>query len=94
MIGDAPDRRQRIRAGWGTFRAPPARFIFGDPMPDQNEILLNEIAVLRGEVAHLHTMVEQADESLRNLNLTLLERINALMGLIQKLELRLPALPQ
>jgi len=63
-------------------------------MPDQIEILLEEIAILRGEVAHLHTMLEQADESVRNLNVTLLERLEALVGLIQKLETRLPILSQ
>jgi len=63
-------------------------------MPDQIEILMQEIAILRGEVAHLHTMLEQADESVRNLNVTLLERLNALAGLIEKLETRLPILSQ
>jgi hypothetical protein len=63
-------------------------------MPDQIEILLQEIAILRGEVAQLHTMVEHADESVRNLNVTLLERMNALADLIEKLEARLPILPQ
>ena len=63
-------------------------------MPDQIEILLEEIAILRGEIAHLHTMLEQADESVRNLNVTVLERLNALVGLIQKLETRLPILSQ
>jgi hypothetical protein len=63
-------------------------------VPDQIEILLQEIAIIRGEVAHLHTMIEQADESVRNLNVTLLERMNALAVLVQKLEVRLPILPQ
>jgi hypothetical protein len=63
-------------------------------MPDQIEILLQEIAILRGEVAHLHKMIEQADESVRSLNVTLLERVNALVVLVQKLEARLPILSQ
>lgn len=63
-------------------------------MPDEIEILLQEIAILRGEVAQLHTMIEHADESVRNLNVTLLERVNVLADLIQKLEARLPILPQ
>lgn len=63
-------------------------------MPDQMEILLQEIAVLRGEVAHLHAKVERADESLRNLNVTLLERLNDLLGLMEKLEARLSILSQ
>jgi hypothetical protein len=63
-------------------------------MPDQTEILLQEIAILRGEVAHLHTVIEQADESVRNFNVTILERMNALIVLVQKLEVRLPHFPQ
>ena len=63
-------------------------------MTDQIEILLQEIAILRGEVAHLHRMIEQADESVRNLNVTILERMNALVVLVRKLEVRLPILPQ
>ena len=63
-------------------------------MPDQIEILLQEIAILRGEGAHLHRMIEQADESVRNLNVTLLERMGALVVLVQKLDARLPILPQ
>ena len=63
-------------------------------MPDQIEILLQEVAILRGEIAHLHRMIEQADESVRNLNVMLLERMNALEVLVQKLEVRLPILPQ
>ena len=63
-------------------------------MTDQIEIVLQEIAILRGEVAQLRTMVEHADESVRNLNVTLLERMNALADLIEKLEARLPILPQ
>jgi hypothetical protein len=63
-------------------------------MPDQTEILLQEIAILRGELAHLLTMVERTDESVRNLNVTLLERLSALVACVQKLEARLPILPQ
>jgi hypothetical protein len=65
-----------------------------DKVPDQIEILLQEIAILRGEVAHLHRMIEQTDESVRNLNVTLLERINALVMLMQKLEALLPVFLQ
>ena len=63
-------------------------------MPDQIEIVLQELAILRGEVAQLHTLLEHADESVRNLNVTLLERMNTLADLIHKLEVRLPILPQ
>jgi hypothetical protein len=63
-------------------------------MPDETEILLQEIAILRGEVAQLLTMLERTDESVRNLNVTLLERLSALVACVQKLEARLPILPQ
>jgi hypothetical protein len=63
-------------------------------MPDQIEIMLQEIAILRGEVAYLHTVLEKSDESLRNLSVTLFERLNTLVDLVQKLEARLPSLPQ
>jgi hypothetical protein len=63
-------------------------------MPDETEILLQEIAILRGEVAQLLTMLERMDESFRNLNATLLERLDALVVLVRGLEARLPILPQ
>ena len=63
-------------------------------MPDQTEILLQEIAILRGEVAHLHTMLALMDESVRNLNATLLKRLDAFVVLVRGLEARLPILPQ
>jgi hypothetical protein len=61
---------------------------------DQIEILMQEVAILRGEIAQLHTMLEQMDESVRHLNVTLLERVNALVETVQRLEMRLPLLPQ
>ena len=63
-------------------------------MPDRVEIILQEIAILRGEVAHLHTMLEQANESLRDLNVTLLKRISDVAELIHRLEARLPTVSQ
>jgi hypothetical protein len=61
---------------------------------DQIEILMQEVAILRGEIAQLHTMLEQMDESVRHLNVTLLERVNDLVETVQRLEMRLPLLPQ
>jgi hypothetical protein len=61
---------------------------------DQIEILMQEVAILRGDIAQLHTMLEQMDESVRHLNVTLLERVNALVETVQRLEMRLPLLPQ
>jgi hypothetical protein len=63
-------------------------------MPDQTEILLQEVAILRGEVAILHTMLENSDESIRNLSTMFLERLNNLVLLMQRIEARLPVLPQ
>jgi hypothetical protein len=65
-----------------------------DRLPDQIEILLEEVAILRAEVAHLHSIIEQTDESVRHLNVTVLERMNTLIVLMQQLEGRLPPLPQ
>ena len=63
-------------------------------MTDRIEIVLQEIAILRGEVAHLHTILEQANESLRDLNVTLLKRMGDVADLIQKLEAQLPTVSQ
>jgi len=63
-------------------------------MTDRIEIVLQEIAILRGEVAHLHTMLEQANESLRDLNVTFLKRISDVAELIHKLEAQLPTVSQ
>ena len=63
-------------------------------MPDQTEILLREVAILREEVAYMRTILEKSDESVRNLSVTLLERLNDLVLFMQKIEARLPLLPQ
>jgi hypothetical protein len=63
-------------------------------MPDQMEILLQEVAILREEVAYMRTILEKSDESVRNLSVTLLERLNDLVLFMQKIEARLPLLPQ
>jgi hypothetical protein len=63
-------------------------------MPDQTEILLQEVAILREEVAYMRTILEKSDESVRNLSVTLLERLNDLVLFMQKIEARLPLLPQ
>ncbi len=60
---------------------------------DQKELLLQEIAVLRGEVAHLHMVLESSDESLHKLIATVLERLGTLVPLKQ-IEARLSLLPQ
>jgi hypothetical protein len=63
-------------------------------MPDQTEILLQEVAILREEVAYMRTILEKSDESVCNLSVTLLERLNDLVLFMQKIEARLPLLPQ
>jgi hypothetical protein len=63
-------------------------------MPDQTEILLQEVAILREEVAYMRTILEKSDESVRHLSVTLLERLNDLVLFMQKIEARLPLLPQ
>jgi hypothetical protein len=40
----------------------------GSIMPDQMEILLEEMAILRQEIAHLHGTLEQMGESFHSLN--------------------------
>jgi hypothetical protein len=95
----ATDRRQKRKVGGPRVAALRARLPYRcvereANMPDQTEILLQEVAILRGEVAYLHTMLEKSDESVRNLSVTLLERLNTLVLLMQKIEARLPILPQ
>jgi hypothetical protein len=95
------DRHSKRKTGESRIIGSPGRIfelIRKNPritgLPDQTEILLQEVAILRAEVARLHSLIEQADESVRHLNVTLLERINTLMVLMQQLEGRLPPLPQ
>ncbi len=60
-------------------------------MPDDTEILLQEVAVLRGELADLRTTPERAQESIRNDVALILERLDTLTVLI---ETRIPPPPQ
>jgi hypothetical protein len=94
----ATDRRQKRKVGEPRVAALLARLGHcverEANMPDQTDILLQEVAILREEVAYMHTMLEKSDESVRNLSVTLLERLNTLVLLMQKIEARLPILPQ
>jgi hypothetical protein len=63
-------------------------------MPDQTEILLQEIAILRQEIAHLHTVLETANDSIHNLNVAFLKGLDALTVMIRDIQVRLPPLPQ
>jgi hypothetical protein len=61
-------------------------------MPDDTEILLQEVAILRQEIAQIRAMVEKSDESLRNFNMALLQLLEALMVSMRAIEARLPPL--
>ena len=63
-------------------------------MPDQNEILLQEVAILRQEIAHLQSLIEKANESIDSLNLAFLKRLDALALLVRDIQARIPPLPQ
>jgi hypothetical protein len=63
-------------------------------MPDQTEILLQEVAILRQEIALLHTMLETSNESLQNLSVAFLKRLDALTDMVRDIQTRLPPLPQ
>jgi cell division septum initiation protein DivIVA len=61
-------------------------------MPDDIEILLQEVAILRQEIAQIRAMVEKSDESLRSFNTALLQLLDALMVSMRAIEARLPPL--
>lgn len=63
-------------------------------MPEQTEILLQEIAILRQEIAHLHTVLERSNESLHNLNIAFLKGLDTLTVMMREIQVRLPPLPQ
>jgi prefoldin subunit 5 len=61
-------------------------------MPDDTEILLQEVAILRQEIAQIRAMFEKLDESLRTFNTALLQLLDALTVSIRAIEARLPPL--
>ena len=61
-------------------------------MPDDSEILLQEIAILRQEIADVRGALEHLDELVRSLNVTLLQCVDQLTVLTQKMENGLPPL--
>jgi hypothetical protein len=63
-------------------------------MPDQTEILLQEIAVLRQEIAHLHTVLETSNDSMHKLSLALLKGLEAQSEMVRDNQGRLPPLTQ
>jgi len=54
-------------------------------MPDNDEILLEEIAVVRQEIADVRGALENLDQLVRGLNETLLQCVNQLTILTQKI---------
>jgi hypothetical protein len=63
-------------------------------MLDQMEILLQEIAILRQEIARLYGLLEETSESLRSLNLAFLQRTDALVVSMREIMARLPPFAQ
>jgi hypothetical protein len=59
-------------------------------MPDDYEILLAEIAILRQEIARL----EQSTEALHSLNIGLLQKIDRITEMLLAIQTRLGPLPQ
>jgi hypothetical protein len=57
-------------------------------MQDQIEILLSEIAIVRQEIAQLHSQLEEANESLRALNIALLRHMETTAIAIRELQAR------
>jgi hypothetical protein len=63
-------------------------------MPDDHEILLAEIAILRQEIAHLQAQLEQTTEALHSLNIGLLQKLDVLSEMLLAIQSRLGPLPQ
>jgi 2-C-methyl-D-erythritol 4-phosphate cytidylyltransferase len=56
-----------------------------NPMPDEREILLQEIAILRHEIADVRGTLESLDQLVRVLNVTLLQCVDQVTTLTQKM---------
>ncbi|MEA2648106.1 MAG: hypothetical protein QOG61_541 [Candidatus Binataceae bacterium] len=54
-------------------------------MPDESEILLQEIAILRQEIADVRGALDNLDQLVRALNVTLLQCVDQLTALTQKM---------
>jgi predicted nuclease with TOPRIM domain len=63
-------------------------------MPEQMEIVLAEMAILRQEIAQIQAMITTGEENLRSVTTALLERMEKLSDSVRDLEKRLPPLPQ
>lgn len=56
-------------------------------MPDESEVLLQEIAILRQEIADMRGALDNLDQLVRALNVTLLHCVDQLTTLTQKIPL-------
>jgi septation ring formation regulator EzrA len=63
-------------------------------MPEQIEILLSEMAIIRQEIAQIQATLTKAEENFRSMTTALLERMEKLSDAVGELERRLPPLPQ
>lgn len=63
-------------------------------MPEQIEILLTEMAIIRQEIAQIQATLTKAEENFRSMTTALLERMEKLSDAVGELERRLPPLPQ
>jgi hypothetical protein len=54
-------------------------------MPDESEILLQEIAILRQEIADVRGALDNLDQLVRALNVPLLQCVDQLTALTQKM---------
>jgi hypothetical protein len=64
------------------------------PDVDRIELLLQECAILRREVAQIQSAVERLTESSEAANAAVFERLEELAALMRSIEARLPPLPQ
>ena len=55
------------------------------PVPDESEILLQEIAILRQEIADMRGALNDLEQLVRALNVTLLQCVDQLSALTQKI---------
>jgi hypothetical protein len=55
-------------------------------MPDDSEIVLEELAILRQEIADVRGTLENLDQLVRGLNVTLLQCVDQLTILTQKIQ--------
>jgi len=64
------------------------------PDIDRIEILLQECAILRREIAHILGTLDNLRESSEVANAAVLERMEAMLSMIRSIEMRLPPLSQ